>query len=78
MSFRNKDSKMEGSEHMILKQKNKDQNNEIMNSKELDEFKKDLVESLIAPRVELRTKNFGNISIIRNDLRNSSSACNIQ
>jgi hypothetical protein len=63
---------------IILKSKNKNSNDETMNKKKLDEFKKDLVESLIAPRVELRTKNFGNISIIRNDLRNTSSACNIQ
>ena len=69
---------LEGNEEMILKSKNRHSTNHFLNSKELDEFKKDLIESLIAPRVEIRTKNFRNISIIRNDLRNNSSACNIQ
>ena len=73
-----KDSMLDDNGQIILKSKNKNSNDETMNKKKLDEFKKDLVESLIAPRVELRTKNFGNISIIRNDLRNTSSACNIQ
>ena len=65
-------------EQIILKSKKENSNDELMNNKNLDEFKKDLTDSLIASRFKLRTKNFKNISIIRNDLRNTSSACNIQ
>jgi hypothetical protein len=65
-------------EQIILKSKKENSNDKLMNNKNLDEFKKDLTDSLIAPRFKLRTKNFKNISIIRNDLRNTSSACNIQ
>jgi hypothetical protein len=65
-------------EQIILKSKKENSNDELMNNKNLDEFKKDLTDSLIASRFKLRTKNFKNISIIRNYLRNTSSACNIQ
>jgi hypothetical protein len=64
-------------EQIILKSKKENSNDELMNNKNLDEFKKDLTDSLIASRFKLRTKNFKNISIIRNDLRNTSSTCNI-
>ncbi len=60
-------------EKIILKSKKENSNDELMNNKNLDEFKKDLTDSLIASRFKLRTKNFNNISIIRNDLRNTST-----
>ena len=68
----------DGCESMVLKSEHNDPNNDAISSKELNDFKKDLIDSLIAPRVELRTKNYRNIAVIRNDLSNTSTACNIQ
>jgi CRISPR/Cas system-associated endonuclease/helicase Cas3 len=45
---------------------------------DFNDFKQELIESLIEPRIELKTKNCKSLSIIRNQVRPQSAACCLQ
>ena len=58
-------------------QYNDDLNTELTKV-DFNDFKQELIESLIVPRIELKTKNCKSLSIIRNQVKTQSAACCLQ